>query len=299
MEGRILPGGGRVVHMNDAVVVVADSAPVALVAEVHGMAEEDGDGKALLQRLREHSHADEPSLGVVARTGDGWAVRIGADLVYRADHIGYRSTVAGPVDLVSPDPLRVSIGPPTMPTGPAASHPELLEGAWLGVGVWAETSVTVGRNDAIVDGVVCGGCGAFLHPLALECRRCQAPVVPPRAPQQQCALPVATLRFDDGSSRTLAGSVVIGREPRGHDDVVAGRAEPVVLSDSERSVSRAHAALLVRGWDVHLRDLGSPNGTSVRMPSAPKAEVLQSGQEIRLLPGTEVVLGRRHLTVDA
>lgn len=298
MEGRILPGSGRVVHMADTVVVVGDNAPVALVAEVHGMAGEGQAGLEILERLRTHRHADEPSLGVLTRTDDGWLVRIGAGLIYRADHIGYRSTVAGPVDLVTPEPLRVAVGPEHMPTGPAADHPELRDGAWLGLGAWVETSTTAGRNDGTVDGVVCEECGAFVHPLTLECRRCQQPLGSPRTPQQQSALPVATLRFDDGTTTTLAGSVVIGREPQGHEDVVKGLAEPLVLSDSERSVSRAHAALVVRGWDVYLRDLGSPNGTSVRMPSAPKLEVLESGQEIGLLPGTEIALGRRHLTVD-
>ena len=108
MDGRILPGPGRVVHHGDVVVVLGDRAPTDLVELLFDAASvADGDG--LLDRLRQHPHGDEPSLGVLVCHGDGFTVRIGADLLYRSDHVGYRSTVSGPVDLATADPIRVAI----------------------------------------------------------------------------------------------------------------------------------------------------------------------------------------------
>jgi pSer/pThr/pTyr-binding forkhead associated (FHA) protein len=95
----------------------------------------------------------------------------------------------------------------------------------------------------------------------------------------------------------LNGDVVVGRNPSGHERVRSGAAAPLVVTDSERSVSRSHAELLVQGWSVHLRDLGSPNGTSVRLPSSPRHETVPTGEVIALLPGTEITMGRRAMTL--
>ena len=296
MDGRILPGPGRVVHHGDVVVVLGDRAPTELIELLFDAASvADGDG--LLDRLRQHPHGDEPSLGVLVCHGDGFTVRIGADLLYRSDHVGYRSTVSGPVDLATADPIRVAIGPADMPIGPAADHPGLREGAWLGTGAWVDTGPTVGASPQQLEGVVCGTCAAFVHPRTLRCRRCDTVLEPPRQAWTQPAVPVASLRMDDGTRHVLNGDVVVGRNPSGHERVQSGAAAPLVVTDSERSVSRSHAELLVQGWSVHLRDLGSPNGTSVRLPSSPRHEPVPTGEVIALLPGTEITMGRRAMTL--
>ena len=243
-------------HHGDVVVVLGDRAPTELIELLFDAASvADGDG--LLDRLRQHPHGDEPSLGVLVCHGDGFTVRIGADLLYRSDHVGYRSTVTGPVDLATADPIRVAIGPADMPIGPAADHPGLREGAWLGTGAWVDTGPTVGASPQQLEGVVCGTCAAFVHPRTLRCRRCATVLEPPRQAWTQPAVPVASLRMDDGTRHVLNGDVVVGRNPSGHERVRSGAAAPLVVTDSERSVSRSHAELLVQGWSVHLRDLVS------------------------------------------
>jgi len=59
---------------------------------------------------------------------------------------------------------------------------------------------------------------------------------------------------------------VIGREPQHDPDVLAGAVRPLRIADTEGVVSRRHARVALIGWDVHVVDLGSANGTFVQLP---------------------------------
>lgn len=141
-----------------------------------------------------------------------------------------------------------------------------------------------------VRGVFCKN-GHFNDPRGLFCAVCginmvqQTPVLTdgPRPP-------LGVLLLDDGSAFQLDDDYVLGREPTHDDDVRAGRLRGIVLNDEAKSVSRAHARIELRQWDVVLIDNGSANGTYVAaeddnswVPLAPGApHVLRSGSRVRL-----------------
>ena len=88
----------------------------------------------------------------------------------------------------------------------------------------------------------------------------------PPADQPAVAPPLGLLLFDDGTTFSLDGEVVVGREPDGDPRVASGDAQPLVVTDTERSVSRLHLRIVLQGGAVELIDLRSANGTAIRRP---------------------------------
>jgi pSer/pThr/pTyr-binding forkhead associated (FHA) protein len=111
--------------------------------------------------------------------------------------------------------------------------------------------------------------------------------------------PSGILVTDGGTIYTVTGDFVIGREPEGAPDVLAGRARPLPLRDTARSTSRVHARLTVRGWKVLLSDNGSANGTFLSRHGAagPWLPVTQQAP-VALEHGDRVRLGKRQLLFD-
>jgi predicted component of type VI protein secretion system len=105
--------------------------------------------------------------------------------------------------------------------------------------------------------------------------------------------------FDDGTTFSLDSEVVVGREPDGDPRVASGEAQPLVITDTERSVSRLHLRISLRGDAVELVDLRSANGTAIRQPRESGWQPLTPGVATVITPDTEVRLGNRTFTFTA
>ena len=111
--------------------------------------------------------------------------------------------------------------------------------------------------------------------------------------------PLGVIIWDDGSTFRLDRDYVIGREPDFDADVAAGRANPLVIDDEDGTISRAHALVRLDGWDVHLIDRGSVNGTYVAAPDSRTWAALAPYEPAVIVPGTRVQLGRRTFRFEA
>jgi FHA domain len=105
--------------------------------------------------------------------------------------------------------------------------------------------------------------------------------------------PAGVLVLDDGSRFELDLDYVVGREPQHDPDVVSGTALPLKITDADGVVSRRHARVSLVGWEVHVVDLGSANGTFVDLPGDPQRHQLTVGVPMPLRPGAQVTIGRR------
>jgi pSer/pThr/pTyr-binding forkhead associated (FHA) protein len=109
---------------------------------------------------------------------------------------------------------------------------------------------------------------------------------------------LGVLVVDDGSAVVLHGSCVFGREPERSESARRG-ATPIRLADQSGQMSRAHAEVRLVEWEVMVVDLGSTNGTFVRLPGDPQPRRLTAGNAITLVPGAEVTIGGRVLKFDS
>jgi hypothetical protein len=115
----------------------------------------------------------------------------------------------------------------------------------------------------------------------------------PAAEQPAVPPPLGLLLFDDGTTFSLDGEVVVGREPDGDSRVASGEAQPLVVTDTERSVSRLHLRIALQGDAVELVDLRSANGTAIRRPQDAAWHPLTPGVATTISSDTEVRLGNR------
>lgn len=135
------------------------------------------------------------------------------------------------------------------------------------------------------DAHYCGICGIGMQGLTLD------PVQGPRPT-------LGVLVLDDGSTYTLDGDYLLGREPELDKRVRGGRARPLVVTDAKREISRVHATVQLEQWDVKITDR-SANGTYVLEPNAPSWVRLRPGQPFTMRSGTRVRLGARSLVFEA
>jgi hypothetical protein len=143
----------------------------------------------------------------------------------------------------------------------------------------------------LVDGALCARMH-FNAPDAMFCRECggsmrQVSKISRRQPRP----PLGVLLVDDGRGYLLDRDYVIGREPLLDDDVAAGRATPLPITDAEGSVSRLHLRVSLVGWRVEVRDLGSANGSVLYRAGGPRP--LAPVDAAWLDPGARVGVGRR------
>ena len=183
----------------------------------------------------------------------------------------------GAVDAAVAPPVSPSPAAPPPPAPAAPRQPE--PSAQTGPGVVEGIHCARGHfNDP--RGRFCAVCGVAMH----QTSRIVAHDIRP-------SLGVVVL--DDGSSVPLRHDVVVGREPFDHPRVIDGTADPAVLDDAGRSVSRWHAQIRLEGWDVVLVDEGSTNGTFVWDAANSNWQRLTEGRGVALTPGTRVAFGRR------
>ena len=143
----------------------------------------------------------------------------------------------------------------------------------------------------VVDGAVCARMH-FNAPDAMFCRECRVSMREfTRNTRRQARPPLGVLLVDDGRGYLLDRDYVIGREPLLDDDVAAGRATPLPITDAEGSVSRLHLRVSLVGWRVEVRDLGSANGSVLYRAGGPRT--LAPVDVVVLDPGARVGVGRR------
>jgi len=143
----------------------------------------------------------------------------------------------------------------------------------------------------MVDGAMCARMH-FNPPDALFCRECRASMREvTKNTRRQPRPPLGVLLVDDGRGYLLDRDYVIGREPLLDDDVAAGRATPLPITDAEGSVSRLHLRVSLVGWRVEVRDLGSANGSVLYRAGGPRP--LAPVDVAVLEPGARIGVGRR------
>jgi FHA domain len=118
--------------------------------------------------------------------------------------------------------------------------------------------------------VLAGYCpaGHLSPPYAATCRVCRAPMPTDRDGFEITRPALGVIRLADGGSVTLDRGVLFGRAP----EAPAGTEECphlVRLVSPENDVSRNHAQIVIDGWHVYVKDLGSTNGTVVTLPGRP------------------------------
>jgi FHA domain len=180
-------------------------------------------------------------------------------------------------------PVREATGPADLPPSPDADTP--LD------------ALAAAADAPIVLGVYCKN-GHFGDPKARSCvvcgvsrgRRGPAPQPGPRPP-------LGALVLDDGSALELSTDCVVGREPTLDPSVAAGEAQPLGIVDA--AVSRVHARIHLDGWQVLLTDLGSVNGTRIRLPGKRSEQPLEPNVPVPLQSGTRVLVGTQGFQYEA
>ncbi|MGN6694810.1 MAG: FHA domain-containing protein [Aquihabitans sp.] len=134
-------------------------------------------------------------------------------------------------------------------------------------------------------------------PTVGTCRRCGAEIADPTV----VAVPrpvVARLVFESGLVVDVDRPQLIGRRPMAPaeaDDLP----NLVTIPSPDGDISRAHTAIRLEGWDVLVEDLGSTNGTEVRLPGAEPVR-LREHEPVLAVVGTQVVLaGTVRFTIQA
>jgi len=110
--------------------------------------------------------------------------------------------------------------------------------------------------------------------------------------------PLGVIVLDDGAVFQLDSDYLLGRDPASDGRVQAGDVRGVPLQDQSNQISRVHARLELRGWDVVLIDNSSTNGTYVNPPKSAGWQRLPAGGEHVLTQGARVRIGDRTLAFN-
>lgn len=177
---------------------------------------------------------------------------------------------------------------PTLPTIPsAADDPDAFDAtvdrsALLG-GVPTPSVSTVS-----VLAVLCPA-GHVSPPHQATCRTCGRPV-PTQEPFSTPRPTLGVLRLSTGDVVTLDRGVLMGRAPSVDPATpLASRPHVVKVASPLRDVSRNHLEVILEGWHVMVRDLGTTNGTTVTLPGRGPVRLVGHDQQV-LEPGAVVAL---------
>jgi hypothetical protein len=150
----------------------------------------------------------------------------------------------------------------------------------------------------VVKGVFCKN-NHFNDPRMLFCGVCginmvqQTPVLVDGARP-----PLGVIVLDDGAVFQLDGDYLLGRDPEGDERGGQGRWRAIRLSDNQNAISRVHARIELRNWDVVLVDDNSTNGTFYADPKAAQWVPVPRGGEQVLQPGWRIRIGHRTLAFN-
>jgi hypothetical protein len=128
--------------------------------------------------------------------------------------------------------------------------------------------------------------GHLTPPFAAGCRICRQPV-DPSDPRRVPRPVLGMLRRDGGDSITLDRDVLLGRAPQhGSSDAAT---QPHLVRITDPGVSRSHVQIILDGWQVLVRDLGSSNGTELELPGE-SPQKLRAHEDYLAEPGTRIIL---------
>lgn len=217
-----------------------------------------------------------------------------------------RSEPAAAAPLTEP----AALAPPAAPAAPAPSPAPLLPAPPVTPAVDASRGSsddpdTGGDSDATVDrSALLAGRAAVSGPTVLAvlcpaghsspphsgvCRLCGREV-PPQQPFQTARPPLGLLRLASGDVVQLDRGVLLGRSPKVNAELgAADRPHLVRVASAQNDISRNHVEIVLEGWHVLIRDLGSTNGTTVALPGQHPVRLRPSDQQV-IEPGTVITL---------
>jgi hypothetical protein len=121
------------------------------------------------------------------------------------------------------------------------------------------------------------------------CRSCGR-VIPPQQPFPTPRPPLGILHISTGGVVPLDRGVLVGRAPRVNEELPASdRPHLLRVGGPERDISRNHVEIIIEGWHVLVRDLGSTNGTTVTLPGQEPVRV-RPADDHGIEPGAVVTL---------
>lgn len=197
------------------------------------------------------------------------------------------------------EPLPAPPAPPA-PPGPPAPQPARPEPVHDTIAaepddaeLTVDRSALLAARNAALDGpgprvmaVLCTS-GHPSPPHADRCRVCGQPI-PAQEPFEMPRPTLGILRLSTGDIVTLDRNVLLGRAPKPADGLPPEEQPHVVKVPSpDRDVSRNHVEVLVEGWHVLIRDLGTTNGTTVALPGESPVRLRANDQQ-SLEPGSVV-----------
>lgn len=190
---------------------------------------------------------------------------------------------------------------PAVPTPPARPTPPAVPTPQIDVADDDDAELTVDRSALLearnaaqgqgfsgpsVLAVLCSA-GHPTPPHGDRCRVCGAGI-PPQGPFTMPRPPLGVLRLSTGDVVTLDRSVLLGRAPKLGEGVAAhDRPHVVKVPSPERDISRNHVEVILEGWHVLIRDLGTTNGTTVTLPGESPVRLRANDQQV-LEPGSFV-----------
>ena len=149
------------------------------------------------------------------------------------------------------------------------------------------------RNDEDLDrpvvlAVLCPA-GHHSPPHAGHCRGCGR-AIPPQQPVPIPRPALGVLRISTGGVVTLDRGVLLGRAPRVNEELAPNQRPHLIRVGSvDRDISRNHAEVVLEGWHVLVRDLGSTNGTTVTLPGEEPVR-LRPTEDQGIEPGAVITL---------
>lgn len=140
----------------------------------------------------------------------------------------------------------------------------------------------------IVLAVICPA-GHHSSPHASQCRVCGRDLAS-QQPFQTPRPPLGVLRISTGGLVPLDRGILLGRSPRVNDELPpAARPHLVRLVSRDNDISRNHAEIILEGWHVLVRDLGSTNGTTISLPGQEPVR-LRPSEDFGIEPGAIITL---------
>lgn len=140
----------------------------------------------------------------------------------------------------------------------------------------------------VVLAVLCPA-GHHSAPHAGRCRQCGREI-PPQQPAPVPRPPLGVLRISTGGVVPLDRGVLLGRSPRVNEELPPSQRPHLIrVGGADRDISRNHAEVVLEGWHVLVRDLGSTNGTTVALPGEEPVR-LRPTEDQGIEPGTVITL---------
>ena len=126
-------------------------------------------------------------------------------------------------------------------------------------------------------------------PHAGRCRTCDREI-PPQQPFRTPRPPLGVLRISTGGVVPLDRGVLLGRAPQVNEELPANQRPHLLrVGGADRDISRNHAEVVLEGWHVLVRDLGSTNGTTVTLPGEEPVR-LRPTEDQGIEPGSVITL---------